>query len=260
MSSSEASPPWEFRRSESKRRDASDGRAPSPSGDTAMAHYVLRDDLSYCRVGERLVFLDVGSDRYFHLPYPMEQALAAYLDGAGCPDTDISKLVKRSILVEQTGTTIGSRASIEPAVRSAVEASLQPRNLRITELMEVFAIVLITRMNLKISKLKSILDGLAADKHIQTRRTKPPTELFEQRLSDAAAVFRRARLYVPIEMRCLLDSIAMARFLHRRRIHAHIVFGIALDPFAAHCWVQVDDLVLNDTVGNVTSHTLIRVV
>ncbi len=225
-----------------------------------MTHYVLRDDLSYCRVGERLVFLDVGSDRYFHMSYPMEQALAAYLDGVGCPDADISKLVERTILVEQAGTTIGSRPSIKGAVRSAVEASLPPRNLRVSELMEVLAIVLITRMKLKISTLKSVLDGLAADRLIQTAEIKPLEELPEQRLSDAAAVFRRARLYVPIEMRCLLDSIAMARFLLRRRIHAHVIFGIALDPFSAHCWVQAGDLVLNDTVGNVTSHTPIRVV
>lgn len=219
-----------------------------------MTHYVLRDDLSYCRVGERLVFLDVGSDRYFHLPQPLEQALSAYLDGLGCPDADISKLVERTILVEQVGAVISSSPSIKAAVRSAVEASLQPRNLRVSELMEVFAIVLITRMHLKISTLKSLLDDLADDRH------KPPAELSEQRISDAAAVFRRARLYVPIEMRCLLDSIAMARFLLRRRIHVHVVFGIALDPFSAHCWVQADDLVLNDTVGNVTSHTPIRVV
>ncbi|MEO9216657.1 MAG: lasso peptide biosynthesis B2 protein [Rhodanobacter sp.] len=225
-----------------------------------MTHYVLRDDLSYCRVGERLVFLDVGSDRYFHLPYPMEQAFVAYLDGVGCPDADISTLVERTILVEQAGTAIDSRPSIKPAVRSAVEASLQPRNLRVSELIEVFAIVLITRMHLKISTLKSILDRLTADRHIQTARTKPLAEFSEQRISDATAVFRRARLYVPIEMRCLLDSIAMATFLLRRRIHAHVVFGIALDPFSAHCWVQTDDLVLNDTVGNVTSHTPIRVV
>lgn len=225
-----------------------------------MTRYVLRDNLSFCRVGERLVFLDVASDRYFHLPCSMEQALVAYLDGAGCPGPNISELVERTILVEQADTVIGSRPSIKAAGRSAVEASLQPRNLRVSELMEVFAIVLITRMNLKISTLKNILDGLAADRHIKTARTKPPAEISERHLADAAAVFRRARLYVPIEMRCLLDSIAMARFLLRRRIYTHVVFGIALDPFSAHCWVQADDLVLNDTVGNVTSHTPIRVV
>jgi len=225
-----------------------------------MIRYALRDDLSYCRVGERLVFLDVGNDRYFQLPYPMEKALTAYLNGYRCPMPDIGILVERRILVEQAHRGDSTCSNIKPVARSAMETSLPSRNLRVFELMEIFAIVLMTRIKLKISTLKNILDRLAADRYIQLAGTKPLAELPEQRLSDAVAVFRRARLYVPIEMRCLLDSIAMARFLLRRRIHSHIVFGIALDPFSAHCWVQVDDLVLNDTVGNVTSHTPIRVV
>jgi hypothetical protein len=207
-----------------------------------------------------MVFLDVGKDRYFHLPCSLEQALTAHLDGAGCSDIDRSDLIKRSILVEQTDIATGSRPNIEPATRSAMEATSQPRNPRVSELIEVFVTVLVTRMALKVSTLKSILDGLTADRHALTARSEPLAEFPEQRVSNAAAAFRRARLYVPIEMRCLLDSIAMARFLLRRRVPTHVVFGVAIDPFSAHCWVQIDDLVLNDTVGNVASHTPIRVV
>ncbi len=225
-----------------------------------MTDYVLRDDISYCRIGERLVFLDIGSDRYFHLPCPMEQALTSYLDGAHCSAPQLGELIERSILVEPAGAATDSRPSIKPAARSAMEATSQPRNLRVSELMEVFVTVLVTRIALKVSTLKSILDGLTTARHLRTTRSKSLAEFPERSISDASAAFRRARLYVPIDMRCLLDSIAMARFLLRRQIPAHIVFGVALDPFSAHCWVQVDDLVLNDSVGNVASHTPIRVV
>jgi hypothetical protein len=225
-----------------------------------MTHYVLRDDLSYCRVGERLVFLDIDSDKYFHLPFAMEQTFLAYASGDECADAGISTLVERSLLVEKTNTTIESRPDVEPAVRSAVEAPQSSRHLRASELAEVFWTVLHTRTAMKRSTLKRILDRIAVARRLQATPNETSAEISELRLADAAAVFRRARLYVPIEMRCLLDAIAMTRFLLRRRIHAHIVFGIALDPFSAHCWVQVGDLVLNDTVGNVASHTPIRVV
>jgi len=225
-----------------------------------MTCYVLRDDLSYCRVGERLVFLDIGNDRYFQFPYPMEQALAAYLEEGECSASVISQLVERHILVEAK-PTIDSNPSIQPVARSAMETTLPPRNLHTSELMEVFAIVLTTRMKLKVSTLKNILDDLEADRHFQITEGTSLAELpGKQYLIDAAAVFRHARLYVPVEMCCLLDSIAMTKFLLRRQIHSHVVFGIALDPFSAHCWVQVGDLVLNDTVGNASSHTPIRVV
>jgi len=225
-----------------------------------MTRYVLRDDLSYCRIDRQLVFLDVGNDRYFQLPRSLEQALISYLDGAECAQPAISTLVERGLLIESTDTAVRCRPNIEPAGRSAVESPQSLRHLRVVELMEVFTIVVRTRIAMKLSTLKHILDGLTAERHRQTMRTEPPAHMPESRLADAAAVFRRARIYVPVEMRCLLDAIAMTRFLLRRRIHAHIVFGIALDPFSAHCWVQVGDLVLNDTVGNVVSHTPIRVV
>jgi hypothetical protein len=225
-----------------------------------MTHYAVRDDLSFCRVDGRFVFLDVNNDRYFRLPDSMERALARYLEGNGTSNLDISGLIERNILVDQPGTATGGRRSIKPAVRSAMEAPLPPQKLRPSALLEVLAIVLRTRVALKLSTLKNVLDGLGADRQIQPAQDMQHAASLERQLSDAAAVYRHARLYVPVDMCCLLDSVALARFLRRRQLHAHVVFGVALDPFSAHCWVQANDLVLNDTVGNVNSHTPIRVV
>jgi hypothetical protein len=224
-----------------------------------MAHYAVRDDLSFCRVGEQFVFLDINKDRYFRLPKPLERALASHLEGDGTSDTDISGLIERNILVDQPRSTTFDRRSIKPALRSAMEAPPARQKIRAFELMEVFAIVLHTRLELKFFALRHVLHGLGTDRHIQPAQATPLTALLGHRLSDAAALYRRARLYVPVDMCCLLDSVAMAKFLRRRQLHVHIVFGVALDPFSAHCWVQADDLVLNDTVGNVNSHTPIRV-
>jgi hypothetical protein len=225
-----------------------------------MTHYALRGDLSFCQVGERMVFLDIESDRYFHLPPAMERTLAAYLKDDGQCELDISDLVERKILVERTETAISTRPSIKPAIRSAMEVPFPTKRLRLSELLEVLAIVLYTRLQLKLSTLKNVLGGLTADSCIQTAQATIRLAPAEHRLLDVAAVYRRARLYIPVEMRCLLDSVAMARFFRRRQLETHVVFGVALDPFSAHCWVQADDLVLNDTVGNVDAHTPIRVV
>lgn len=190
----------------------------------------------------------------------MERALASYLEGSGTSDLDITGLIARNILVDEPHTAIGSRRSIKPAIRSAMEAPLPTRRPCLFELLEVLAIVLRTRVALKLSTLKAVLDGLGADQHTQPAQATPSAVLLEHRLSDAAAVYRRARLYVPVDMCCLLDSVAMAKFLRKRQLHAHVVFGVAIDPFSAHCWLQAEDIVLNDTVGNVNSHTPIRVV
>lgn len=225
-----------------------------------MTHYVVRDDLSFCRVDEHFVFLDIGSDRYFRLPHSMEKALASHLEGNQVSDPDITRLIEQRILVEQRGAATDNRRTIQPAARSAMEAPLPVQGLRFIEVLEVFAIVLRTRLELKLCTLRHVLDGLCADSPVQTAQAAPLPASLEHRLSNAAAIYRRARLYIPIDMRCLLDSVAMAKFLRKRQLYAHVVFGVALDPFSAHCWVQLDNCVLNDTVGNVSSHTPIRVV
>ncbi|NIJ77108.1 hypothetical protein FHT08_002191 [Xanthomonas campestris] len=224
-----------------------------------MHRYTLRDDLSFCRIGQRLVFLDVGNDRYFRLPQALEHALLAYLAQDPVPDLEINDLVERGLLVERSQATAGPQLPVMPVARSAMEMPIPARRPQLFETLEVLALVLSTRLALKRTPLGRVLGSLSAGAQ---RRGMQQCSLagLEQRLTDAAAVFRRSRVWVPVEMRCLLDSVALARFLHRRQFDAQVVFGVALDPFSAHCWVQTGDLVLNDTVGNVHAHTPIRVV
>lgn len=70
----------------------------------------------------------------------------------------------------------------------------------------------------------------------------------------------QVRPLVPIEPICLLDAIAIVRFLAERGLYAHVVFGVTGTPFAAHSWAQAGELALNDTIGRITAHTPIRVV
>ncbi|WP_372362202.1 lasso peptide biosynthesis B2 protein [Xanthomonas sp. NCPPB 1325] len=224
-----------------------------------MQRYTLRDDLSFCRIGERLVFLDVGNDRYFRLPSAQEHSLLAYLAHDPVSELEINALVEPGLLVEGAQAAACPQPSVMPVARSAIEMPIPARRPQLFETLEVLALVLSTRLALKRTPLSKILGSLSAG--VQQRGMQQCSVAgLEQRLTDAASVFRHARLWVPVEMRCLLDSVALARFLRRRQLDARIVFGVALDPFSAHCWVQAGDLVLNDTVGNVHAHTPIRVV
>ncbi|CAD0306534.1 lasso peptide biosynthesis B2 protein [Xanthomonas hortorum] len=224
-----------------------------------MHRYTLRDDLSFCRIGKRLVFLDVGNDRYFRLPSAQEHSLLAYLAQDPVSEPEIDGLVERGLLVQGSQASAGPQPSVMPVARSAMETPIPARRPQLFELFEVLMLVLSTRLALKRTPLSKILGSLSAGAQ-RKRAQQSSVARLEQQLIDAASVFRHARVWVPVEMRCLLDSVALARFLRRRQLDARIVFGVALDPFTAHCWVQAGDLVLNDTVGNVHAHTPIRVV
>lgn len=224
-----------------------------------MHRYTLRNDLTFCRIGERLVFLDVGNDRYFRLPQAPEHSLLAYLAHDPVSDLEINDLVERGLLVERSQATAGPQLPVIPVARSAMEMPVPARRPKLFEKLEVLALVLSTRLALKCKPLGRVLGSLSAGTQGRGTQQRSVAGL-EQRLTDAASVFRHSRVWVPVEMRCLLDSVALAKFLRRRQLDAQLVFGVALDPFSAHCWVQTGDLVLNDTVGNVHAHTPIRVV
>lgn len=69
------------------------------------------------------------------------------------------------------------------------------------------------------------------------------------------AVFRRCRpfLYSPRE-RCLFDSLALITFLQRYGIRPQWVFAVTTNPFGAHCWVEYEGYVLNDTPVHIKSY------
>ncbi|AOH37236.1 lasso peptide biosynthesis B2 protein [Luteimonas sp. JM171] len=218
-----------------------------------MGRYVLREDLSFCHVGGCLVFFDIGSDQYLRLPSTLGAALVKYLSSESPSHINVDELVARNILVEQGDSAPASRPTAIPPTRSSMEEAHPLPRVSFLQALEALALVVHTQMTLKLRPFKHVLRIAGAP--AQTFEAPP----LEQQVIKEAAAFRRSRLYIPVEMRCLVDSIALARFLRRRKRNVHVVFGVAVDPFSAHCWVQAGDLVLNDTLGNVTSHTPIRV-
>jgi hypothetical protein len=72
--------------------------------------------------------------------------------------------------------------------------------------------------------------------------------------------FERAKLLRTAADHCLPRSIALALRLARRGCRANLLLGVKLAPFAAHCWVQWRDQVLNDEFEEVARYTPILVI
>jgi hypothetical protein len=74
-------------------------------------------------------------------------------------------------------------------------------------------------------------------------------------VARAAGAFWQLAPWLPVEGECLVRSSMLMRFLRRRGLSADWVFGVRLYPFMAHCWVQIDDLCLNDDVERLAAYT-----
>lgn len=75
-----------------------------------------------------------------------------------------------------------------------------------------------------------------------------------------ASDFQRAHLLKSAAGKCLIQSLAMAVRCASTKVSANVVIGVRANPFAAHCWCQIKDMVLNDTLEEVRRFTPILVI
>lgn len=221
----------------------------------------LNSDVSFCELDGRLFFLDVQNDQYFQLSRPLEHSLLSHLEAPDDMGVDISRLIKHNLIPSATAARYGEAATgLALPSESAVEMPCPDKRVTFDVALEVFLMVAMMRGQLKVRRLKSILQALSDYRSSRTSPLISDQAKLRQHLSEAAIAFNRARPYVPIEMSCLIDSLSMVRFLAKRGLHAHLVMGVACDPFSAHAWVQHGSLVLNETVGTAQAHVPIRVI
>lgn len=86
----------------------------------------------------------------------------------------------------------------------------------------------------------------------------PPTSarpVDHPQLARLLAAARAARIWIPFEGQCLKRSFQLRRFLADNGIATDWVFGVRTWPFGAHCWLQVNDLVIGDRLERVARYT-----
>lgn len=76
----------------------------------------------------------------------------------------------------------------------------------------------------------------------------------------AASAFRTVHPWIPFEGDCLQRGFMLHHHLHSAGIDARWVFGVRTWPFLAHCWVQVGDCVVGDTLERTQAFTPIMAV
>lgn len=209
-------------------------------------------DISFCVSGGAPVFLDVARDRYFRIPASAEAELANVMRGRS--ETTPHRLISLGVLSEATGEV----DPIEPIRYFDPETSLveeegdhpRPSLLAIAEI--GYALV---RARSAIGR-RPLADLL---------RSVPDQQTDEASAEDAATFtlarnFRYVRRLLPSRGTCLADSLAFLAMARGRGLPAKMVFGVISEPFAAHCWVQLGGVVLNDALDNVRNFTPIKVV
>lgn len=206
--------------------------------------------LAFCFAGDRPVFLDTVRARYFTLPEALGKAFGHVIlhgrDAKWGAETEI--LLRKGVL--QRGARAVSRHPIVPALR---DTDLSRRgSFSLPEALRVASAVRAARRDLVAQPFAETIRRLRANP-FDARRADT------ERTLDLSIRFHRHRAFVAIPSVCLLDSLALRSFLAARGGQADLVFGVIASPWAAHCWLQLGDQVLNDSLERVGSFTPILV-
>jgi hypothetical protein len=223
-----------------------------------MMAVALKQDLSFCISNNHTVFLDLDADRYFCLPPALNAAFSRLLKRDATfdeADTDISALLKTGLFT--TGSFV--QMPIRPVehsrpTQSALEDTFSTSTLGLMAAAATSQFA--TTVHLRKRSLPTVIERLRRRKAAMDRTASSLAETSLRRLYSFLAL----RRVIPNQNRCLQRSIALFEFLSQGGTSPDLVIGVRMQPFAAHAWVQIGDMVLNDHLDEVLLYTPILVV
>jgi hypothetical protein len=204
-----------------------------------------------CFASNRPILLDVRQDRYLMVPDPIDGHLREWLEAGKCLSTPASliNLLERShVLREGDGRPVNGRPHTVATPGTLAGETAGRSDGDPLDAARVSALVAATWLALRCRPLQQILHGIERRQILRTAGR-------ASAIADVVATYDRARIYVPFARRCLLDSLAMHAWLRRHRLQSQLVFGVTGQPFAAHCWLQNDAVILNDIYERISRFT-----
>lgn len=229
-----------------------------------MAEYFLAPHVHFCCRGGAFVFLDLKQDDYTLINGNAATALqqlssGGHLDNAQPELADaLKELVDGGLLTtdRSAGKNIRSTQA-ELALEPLLDPEAMPRNrLRLSHFFHFLTACTAASARLKWGRLENTVKAVERRK----ARRSPQTHFDVNKARELTETFRTLRSLFPRNYLCLYDSLALLEFLARFDVYPTWVFGIKLEPWVAHCWVQQGQFVFNEGVEEAAGYTPIMTI
>jgi hypothetical protein len=227
-----------------------------------MACYFLPRHVHFCYVGQALVFLDLEHDDYTLVKGDAVAALKAIsrvrptIDPTSQCSAAIRELLDGGLLTtDQYGGRDIAPTHFGVSTEQLVDAESATNGTATAE--RVFRFIAACTSAALQLRCRTLIQTINA---VQARKTKCAAPLDLELARELTATFRRLRGFVPINYVCLYDSLALIEFLAAYRVFPTWVFGVKLEPWAAHCWVQEGRLCFNEDVEEAAGYVPIMTV
>lgn len=203
--------------------------------------FSLRSGLHWCLCGERVILLDLSCDRYLGLNPSLQKSFLSVVSGE-LEDRDcnrLQQLVDHGLLVEEEWTIAGNRELPIGLSTSDFLNEARPK-ARVLDLLDAILSQLRWSIRLRFRPLMAIAAQIERRSNKECRRPAGA----DQRLAQLLAAFEASALVLPAADRCLVRALALQDLCVRSAIHPQLVFGVRVNPFRAHCWLELEGEVL----------------
>lgn len=228
--------------------------------------YLFRNGIHACAVGGDYVLLDSALDRYLYLSGPQAVWFA---DIAAVPQAELTgpagqfaeRLCDRHVLTRHE--SLGQPILLTPP--SEVHASVHDLDtdqgirpsLRHLATLLAFRAACGHRRQARGRRLATALTAAKQWKH----KARAKASGSDTRAIDLARCFHALTPYCfSIHDACFLRSLLLLQFLAHFGVDADWIFGVRSSPFAAHCWVSRNGIVLNEARDTCADYLTIMVI
>lgn len=215
--------------------------APGEAGLPArFVSQTLRPGIHAALADNRIVILDVERDRYLRIDRRRSLSLTTIVN------TEVLEIT--AALAARGLTTEPARA--QPGARSLNASAFESRAFDASKLPGVLAACVWAARTQKRLEFAGLLRAVRRPRQLRDKRLLP--SLVEN--------FLHCRPLYPKDYACMFEALALLRYLAQRGHWASWVFGVRGAPFAAHCWLERDGVVLNDEPDAVAPYARIMAV
>lgn len=121
--------------------------------------------------------------------------------------------------------------------------------VRFSDVVRFFKAMIVTKSLLKFASMERIVTWVKRrkDRYYAKGGTMPDDE----RLNELVETYKILKpLFVTVKDQCLFNSLFLIEFLACYRVYPNWYFGVRLNEFYAHCWVQDRNIIYDDFIQN----------
>lgn len=241
----------------------------------ALPHFFLTEPTFVCLTDGTLVFLDLRNDKYLCLESKHTESFRALLglsvpetddpDSHGVPldwdairDGDIAEvaedLLDRGLITRDRNR--GKKAELI-AQGSDLKELLgyeigETPKIRANHVLHFFKALIIVKSMLRWSSMERIVTRVKRRKRKYRTTTEGANQPDMERINEMAEIYKILKpLFVTVKDNCLFNSLFLIEFLACYGIYPSWYFGVRLNEFYAHCWVQDGNMVYDDFIQSI---------